>query len=65
MKNLKVLIRPSKAESTKVKNVIIGEERPERKIPQSKTPGAATKISTLRGQSKEKIAGNKLIGQTG
>ena len=65
MKNLKVLIWPSKAESTKGKNVIIGEERPERKMLQSKTPRAATKISTLRGQSKEKTAGNKLIGQTG
>ena len=47
LKNPKVLIRPSQAESTKGKNMVIGEERHERKVLQSKTPRAATKTSTL------------------
>ena len=49
LKNPKVLIRPSQAESTKGKNVIIGEEIPERKVLQSKIPRASTKTSTLGG----------------
>ena len=65
MKNLKVLIRPSKAESTKGKNVIIGEERHEKKMLQNKTFRAVTKISTLGGQNKEKKTDSKLTGQTG
>ena len=54
LKNPKVLIRPSQAESTKKKNMIIGEERLERKVLQSKTPRASTKTSTLGGKTKEK-----------
>ena len=65
LKNPKVLIRPSQAKSTKGKNVIIGEERPERKVPQSKTPRVATKTSTLRGQGKGKKTSSNLTGQTG
>ena len=65
LKNPKILIRPSHAESTKRKNVIIGEERPERKVLQGKTPRAATKTSTLGGQHKEKKTGSSLTGQTG
>ena len=54
LKNPKVLIRPSQAESTKGKYVIIGEERPERKVLQSKTPRATTKTSTLGGATQGK-----------
>ena len=62
LKNPKVLIRPSQAESTKEKNVIIGEEGPERKVLQSMTPRASTKTSTLGGQRKEKKTGSNLTG---
>ena len=65
LKNPKVLVRPSQAESTKGKNVVIGEERPEKKLTQQKTPQAATKTSTLGGQDKKKKADSKstiLIG---
>ena len=65
LKNPKVLIRPSQAESTKGKNVIIGEQRPERNVLQNKTPRATTKTSTLGGQRKEKKTGSNLTGQTG
>ena len=65
LKNPKVLIRPSQAESTKGKNVIIGEERLERKMLQNKTSRAAAKIATLEGQRKEKKTGSNLTGQTG
>ena len=65
LKNPKVLIWPSQAESTKEKNVIIGEERPERKVLQSKIPRASTKTSTLGGQCKEKKTGSNLTGHTG
>jgi len=51
LKNPKALIWPSQAESTKGKNVIIGEER---KVLQSKTPRAATKTSTLGGATQRK-----------
>ena len=48
LKNPKVLIRPSQAESTKGKNVVNGDERPEKKLtlktPQAaKTPGGKTR----------------------
>ena len=45
LKNPKVLVQPSQVESTKEKNVIIGDERSEKKL----TPQAATRTSTLRG----------------
>ena len=34
LNNPKVLVRPSQAESMKGKNVVIGEERPEKKLTQ-------------------------------
>jgi hypothetical protein len=37
LNNPKVVIRPSQDESTKGKNVVIGDERPEKKLTQ-KTP---------------------------
>ena len=61
LKNPKVLIRPNQAESAKGKNVIIREERPEKKIQQNKTSRDA---STLRGQDKRK-ADSKSTGLTG
>jgi len=47
--NPKVLIRPHQAESAEGKNVIIGEEKPERMVLQNQTSRAATKASTLGG----------------
>ena len=65
LKNPNVLIRPSQAESTKEKNVIIEEKRPKRKMLQNKTSRDATKTSTLGGQHKGEKIGSKLTGQTG
>jgi len=45
--------------------VIIGEERPEKKMLQNKTSRAATKTSTLGVQGKEKKTSSKLTGLTG
>ena len=50
LKNPKVLIRPNQAKSTKGKNVIIGEERPEKKMMQNKTLRAT---SNARGVKQE------------
>jgi hypothetical protein len=50
LKNPKVLIRLNQAESTKGKNVIIGEERPEKKMMQNKTLRAT---SNARGVKQE------------
>ena len=61
LKNPKVLIRPNQAESTKGKNVIIGEERPKKKMQQNKT---SRDPSTLGGQDKRKTD-NKSTGLTG
>jgi len=63
--NPKVLIRPHQAESAKGKNVIVGEERPEKKVLQSKTSRATAKVSTLGGQDKEKRADSKSTGLIG
>ncbi|XP_039840972.1 uncharacterized protein LOC120700818 [Panicum virgatum] len=60
LKNPKVLVRPSQAESTKGKNVVIGDERPEKKLTQEIPQGA----KTLGGQDKKK-ADNKSTGLTG
>ena len=49
LKNSKILIRPSQTESTKEKNVIIGEEMSKKKKLQNKTSRAATNIATLGG----------------
>lgn len=56
--NPKVLIRPDQAEKAKGKNVIIGEERPEKKVPPKKTPQVAAKTLTLEGQDKNKNTGS-------
>ena len=61
LNNPKVLVRPSQAESTKGKNVVIGDERPEKKLTQ-KTPQGA---KTLGGQDKKKKADSKSNGLTG
>ena len=45
--------------------MIIGEERPEKKMLQNKTSRAATKTSTLGVQGKEKKTNSKLTGLTG
>ena len=45
--------------------MVIGEERLEKKVLQSKTPRASTETSTLGGQRKEKNTGSNLTGQTG
>ena len=45
--------------------MIIGEERPEKKMLQNKTSRAATKTSTLGVQGKEKKTSSKLTDQTG
>ena len=59
LRNPKVLILPSQAKSAKVKNVIIGDERPEKKVVQQKVPTAPAKVSTLEGHAKEKKTDNK------
>ena len=40
LNNPKVLVRPSQAESTKGKNVVIGDERPEKKLTLQTSQGA-------------------------
>jgi len=60
LNNPKVLVQPSQAESTKGKNVVIGDERHEKKLTQ-KTPQGA---ETLGGQDKKKKADNKSTGLT-
>ena len=61
LKNPKVLIRPNQPESAKGKNMIIGEERPKKKMLQNKTSRAT---STLGRQDKKK-AYNNSTGLTG
>ena len=51
--NPKVLIRPNQAESTKGKNVVIGEPRSEQK---KKSLEASSENSTLGGQDQKKVA---------
>ena len=51
LRNPKVLIRPNQAESTKEKNVIIGEERLEKKMLQNKT---SRTTSTLGGKTRRR-----------
>ena len=53
LQNPKVLIRPNQAESTKGKNVVIGEPRSEHK---KKSLKASSKSSTLGGQDQKKGA---------
>ena len=59
LSNPKVLIRPNQAESTKGKNIIIGEERFEpskshQEAPAKKIPEDLLKDSTLGGARTEK-----------
>ena len=61
LNNSKVLVRPSQAESTKGKNVVIGDERPEKKLTLQTSQGA----KILGGQDKKKKADNKSTGLTG
>ena len=58
LNNPKVLVRPSQAESTKGKNVVIGDERPEKKLTLQTSQGA----KILGGQDKKKKADNKSTG---
>jgi hypothetical protein len=64
LNNPKVLVRPSQAESTKGKNVVIGDERPKKKLTQ-KTPQGAKTLGGGGGQDKKKKADNKSTGLTG
>ena len=61
LNNPKVLVWPSQAESIKGKNVVIGDERPEKKLTLKIPEGA----KTLRGKDKKKKADNKSTGLTG
>ena len=66
LKNPKVLVRPSQAKSTKGKNVIIGDERLEKKLTRKETTQATTKTSTLGGgQDKKENADSKSNNLTG
>ena len=61
LSNPKVLIWPNQAESTKGKNIIIGEERSEpskshQDAPAKKVPKDSLKNSALGGQEKKKDA---------
>ena len=62
LQNPKVLIRQSQAESTKEKNVVIGEPRSEQK---KKSLEASSKNSTLGGQDQKKGARSVQTGLTG
>ena len=53
LQNPKILIRPNQAESTKGKNVVIGEPRSEQK---KKSFEASSENSTLGGQDQKKGA---------
>ena len=59
-----MLIRPNQAESTKGKNIIIDDKRPEKKLTQKENLQAAAKTSMLGGQGKKMKAGNKTTGMS-
>jgi len=67
LQNPKVLIRPNQAESTKGKNVIIGEPRSEqvKKVAEKKSLEASLENSTLGGQKQKKGARSVQTGLTG
>ena len=65
LNNPKVLIWPNQTESTKRKNVITGEERPEKKVLQNKDSWAAAKISTLGAHGNKKDARSAETGLPG
>jgi hypothetical protein len=54
LSNPKVLIRPDQAEKAKGKNVIIGEQRPDKKVLLEKIPKASVKTSTLGGKARRR-----------
>ena len=60
LQNPKVLIRPNQDESTKGKNMVIGEPRFEQ---MKKSLEASSKNSTLGGHDQKKGAGSVLTGQ--
>ena len=67
LNNPKVLIRPNQAESTKGKNIVVGEERYDlsksrQKAPAKKTPEDSLKNSTLGGQEQKKEAESAKTG---
>ena len=62
LQNPKILIRPNQAESTKGKNVVIGEPRSEQK---KKSLEASSENSTLRGHDQKKGARFVQTGLTG
>ena len=62
IQNPKILIRPNQAESTKGKNVVIGEPRSEQK---KKSLEASSENSTLGGQDQKKGARSVQTGLTG
>lgn len=65
MTNPKVLIGLNKVKKAKGKNVIIGEERPEKKVLQNKTPQVIiSKTLSLGGQDRSKKAGHAPIDPT-
>ena len=70
LSNPKVLIWPNQAESTKGKNIIIGEERSEpskshQEAPAKKIPEDSLKNSALGGQEQKKGARSIQTGLTG
>jgi hypothetical protein len=65
LSNPKVLIRPDQVEQAKGKNVIIGEQRPNKKVPLEEIPKAAAKASMLGGQGKTKKTGGTSTDLTG
>ena len=70
LSNPKVLIRPNQAESTKGKNIIIGEERSEpskshQETPAKKVSEDSLKNSALGGQEQKKNARSAQTGLTG
>ena len=69
LSNPKVLIRPNQAESTKGKNIIIGEERSEpskshQETPAKKVSEDSLKNSALGGQEQKKDARSTQTGLT-
>jgi hypothetical protein len=61
--NPKVLIRPDQADKAKGKNIIIGEQRLDKKLSLEETPKIATKASTLGGQGTTEKIDSALTGQ--
>ena len=61
LNNSKVIVRPSQAESIKGKNVVIGDERPKKKLTLQTSQGA----KILGGQDKKKKPDNKSTGHSG